>query len=196
MRNKRAYRPKKERTPLPEGFKTAIKWLIYLLGALLLFSFSTQGSSSVPRAIALFPLAISIAVFEDEVPSCIAGVFIGLLIDISLDKLLGFTAFFLCICCGLISAFFRQFLRKNIINYIIIITVLTAIFLYADYYLFYRIWGYDGFKNVLKTILVPSWLKTLFWSPIVFGAIKLIDIVTGVSRKLVIEEHGKNIDRI
>ncbi len=196
MRSKSVYRPKKIKRPMPVGLKIAIKWVVYFITALILFALSTQGSSTTAKAIVLFPLAFSIAVFEDEVPAAVTGAFAGLLIDISLDKLLGFTAFFLCISCGLISAFFRQFLRKNIINYLIIILVLTALFLYVDYYLFYRIWGYEGFENVLKAILIPSWLKTLLWSPVVFFGVWLLDKLTGASRRLVIEEQDKNIDRI
>lgn len=196
MRNRAVYRPKKTKKPMPEGLKIAIKWVVYFVFALILFAFSTQGESATPKAIVLLPLAFSIAVFEDEVPAAVTGAVSGLLIDISLDKLLGFTAFFLCISCGLISAFFRQFLRKNIINYLIIVFVLTALFLYVDYYLFYRIWGYEGFESVLKAILIPSWLKTLLWSPAVFGGVWLLDKLSGASRRLVIEEQDKNIDRI
>lgn len=196
MRNKSVYRPKKIKKPMPEGVKIAIKWVVYCVFAFLFFAFSTQGTSGTSRAIILFPLAFAIAVFESEVPAAVTGAITGLLIDISLDKLLGFTAFFLCIACGLISAFFRQFLRKNIINYLVILIVLSALFLYIDYYLFYRIWGYEGFERVLKAVLVPSWLKTLLWSPAVFGGVWLTDRLSGASRRLIIEEQDKNIDRV
>lgn len=196
MRNKSVYRPKRAKKPLPEGVKTAIRWVIYAVLAFVCFAFSTQGASGTPKALVLFPLAFAIAVFEGEVPSAIMGTVAGLLIDISADKLLGFTAFFMCVGCGLASAFFRQFLRKNIINYLIIVVALTAAYLYIDYYLFYRIWGYEGIENVLKAVLLPSWFKTLLWSPVVFFGVWLIDKLTGPFRQLVIEEQAEGVDRI
>ncbi len=196
MRNKNVYRPKKIKKPVPEGVKTAFRWLIYALAAFLLFAFSTQGDSETPKAIVLFPLAFAIAVFESEVPCAITGTVCGLLIDISTDKLLGFTAFFMCVFCGLISALFRQFLRKNIISYIGITAVLTGVYLYIDYYLFYKIWGEAGYQTVLRAMLLPSWIKTVLWSPAVFLAVWLFDRMTGPERRLVIEAADKNIDRI
>lgn len=196
MKNRNVYRPKKIKKPVPEGVKTAFRWIVYTIIAFLLFAFSTQGDSSVPKAIVLFPLAFAIAVFESEVPSAVTGTVCGLLIDISTDKLLGFTAFYMCVLCGLMSALFRQFLRKNIISYIAITAALTGIYLYVDYYLFYKIWGEIGYETVLKTVLLPSWLKTVLWSPLVFFAVWLFDRITGPERRLVIEATDKNIDRI
>ncbi|MBQ8623246.1 MAG: rod shape-determining protein MreD [Oscillospiraceae bacterium] len=182
--------------PLPEGVKIAIRWVIYVFCAFLCFAFSTQGASGTPKAIVLFPLAIAIAVFEGEVPAAVTGTVAGLLIDISADKLLGFTAFVMCISCGLVSALFRQFLRKNIINYLVTVVLITAVYLYVDYYLFYRIWDYEGIESVLKAVLLPSWLKTVLWSPVVFGGVWLVDKLTGPFRQLVIEEQAEGVDRI
>ena len=77
-----------------------------------------------------------------------------------------------------------------------IVVALTAAYLYIDYYLFYRIWGYEGIENVLKAVLLPSWFKTLLWSPVVFFGVWLIDKLTGPFRQLVIEEQAEGVDRI
>ena len=196
MKNKKGYKPKRAKAPLPEGAKTAIRWAVYFMLALICFAFSTQGTSGTAKALVLFPLAFAVATFEGEVPSAITGTVAGLLIDISADKLLGFTAFFMCIGCGLASAFFRQFLRKNIINYLIIVFLFTAGYLYVDYYLFYKIWDREGIESVLKAVLLPSWLKTLLWSPVVFAGVWLIDKITGPFKQLVIEEQAEGVDRI
>ncbi len=196
MRNKKGYHPKKQKRSLPEGVKTAFRWVTYVIAMLLLFAFSTQGNSETPKALILFPLAFAIAVFEGEVPSALTGTVCGLLIDISTDKLLGFTAFFLCVFCGLMSALFRRLLRKNILSYLAITVVLTGAYLYVDYYLFYKIWGEVGHDSVLKAMLLPSWLKTVLWSPVVFFVVWLFDRITGPERRLVIESADKNIDRI
>lgn len=201
MRNRRKnyrYRPNKKRKEavLPDNLKTFLRWTVYVVAGLFLFSMSTQNAQGSSTALLLCPLVLAISVFEQEVPSCAMGALAGLLIDVSADKLMGFTAFFLCLGCGLVSALFRQFLRKNVVNYFVLTVLLTGIYLYIDYYFFYRIWGYTGFENVFKEILLPSWLKTVIASPIIFLLVYVFDRISGPEQKLVIESQDKNIDRI
>ncbi len=190
MKNKRAHRK-----PLPQGVKTASKWLSYLALGLGLFLFSTSGSPSGSKAVLLFPLALAIAIYEDEIPSAAAGAFLGLLIDISLNKLLGFTALYLCVICGVISALFRQFLRKNVLNYLICAAVAGGIYLYIDYYFFYVIWQRENYEVAFKKMLLPSAIKTLVISPFIFTAVYLLTRLFGTTRRLTIEEQNGMIDR-
>lgn len=171
------------------------KWVVFVLIATLMYGFSTAGSGA-SKALLLFPLVMSAAVFEYEIPSAVFGSACGLLLDVSLDKLPGFTALWLCLCCWGISALFAQLLRKNIVNYLIIFTFLGGIYLYIDYYFYYKIWAYEGYKLVLTHRLIPSALKTLGWALPVFGLVYLIERVFGEPRRLDIEEQDKNIDRI
>ncbi len=190
MKNKRA-----RRKPLPYGLKTTLKWLSYLALGLGLFLFSTSGSPSGSKAVLLLPFALAVAVYEDEIPSAAAGAFFGLLVDISLDKLLGFTALYLCIICGVVSALFRQFLRKNILNYLICMVIAGGIYLYLDYYFFYAIWQEEGYKLAFEKMLLPSAIKTLLISPLIFAAEYLLTKLFGITRRLVIEEQNGMVDR-
>lgn len=182
--------------PLPLPLKTAIKWAVFIITAAIVFAFSTAGASSHSRALALLPLAISISVFSEEIPSAVMGGFSGLLIDVSQGQLIGFTALYLCLCCGLISALFRQFLRKNFINYAIAVIICVFIYLYIHYFFYYRIWEYEGYGLVLKSRLLPSALKTLIWSPVWFVYVWLLTKLSGKKKTLEIEEADEKIDRV
>lgn len=177
------------------GVKAAIKWVIFALLMVFSYTSSTAGSGK-PAALLLFPLATAVAVYEQEIPSAVFGSCAGLLLDVSLGKLPGFTALWLCLCCAGISALFAQLLRKNIINFIGIFLVLGGIYLYIDYYFYYKIWAYEGYQLVLKERLIPSAIKTFLWALPVFGAIYLIERLSGVSRKLDLEEQDENIKRV
>lgn len=182
--------------PLPLPLKTAIKWAVFIITAAIVFAFSTAGASSHSRALALLPLAISISVFSEEIPSAVMGGFSGLLIDVSQGQLIGFTALYLCLCCGLISALFRQFLRKNFINYAVAVIICVFVYLYINYFFYYRIWEYEGYGLVLKSRLLPSALKTLIWSPVWFVYIWLLTKLSGKKKTLEIEEADEKIDRV
>ena len=177
------------------GVKAAIKWLVFAVLAILIYSFSTAGSAK-PRALLLFPLVAAAAVFESEIPASIFGSLCGLLLDVSLGKLPGFTALWLCICCAGISALFGQLLRKNIVNFLWVFAVAGGIYLYIDYYLYYKIWAFEGYQLALTKRLLPSAVKTYLWSLPVYGVIYLIERLCGHSRKPKLEEQDKNIERI
>lgn len=186
----------KPRKPLPLPLKTAIKWAVFIITAAIAFAFSTAGGSSHSKALALLPLALSISVFSEEIPSAAMGGFAGLLIDISQGQLIGFTALYLCLCCGLVSALFRQFLRKNFINYAAAVIVCVFAYLYIQYFFYYRIWEYEGYGLVLKSRLLPSALKTLIWAPVWFVYVWLITKLSGKKKTLEIEEADEKIDRV
>lgn len=175
--------------------KTAIKWFVFAMLAVFMYTSSTSGSGK-PQAMLLFPLAAAVSVFESEIPSAVFGALTGLLLDVSLDKLPGFTALWLCLCCAGISALFGQLLRKNIINYLWTFFLVGGVYLYIDYYFYYKIWAYEGYRLVLTQRLIPSALKTYVWALPIYGAVYLIERLSGSSTKLRLEEQDKNIDRV
>lgn len=186
----------KSRKPLPLLLKTAVKWAVFIMTAAIAFAFSVSGTASHSRGLALLPLALSISVFSEEIPSAAMGGLAGLLIDISQGQLIGFTALYLCLCCGLVSALFRQFLRKNIINYAAAVVVCVFVYLYIHYFFYYRIWEYEGCGIVLRSRLFPSALKTLIWAPVWFAYAWLITRLSGKKKTLEIEESDDRIDRV
>ena len=184
-----------EAAVIKPGVKIAIKWAVYVILAVLCYISSTSGSGK-PAALILFPLSAAISVYESEIPSAVFGSCAGLLLDVSLGKLPGFTALWLCLCCAGVSALFAQLLRKNIVNFLLIFLAVGGVYLYIDYYFYYKIWGYEGFELVLKARLIPSALKTLAWSVPTYGAVRLIENLSGYSRKLALEQQDENIERV
>ena len=185
-----------QETPIVKpGVKIAIKWLVLAILAVFMYTSSTAGSAK-PKALLLFPLVTAVAVFEAEIPAAVFGSVCGLLLDVSTGKLPGFTALWLCICCAAVSAVFGQFFRKNVVNFLWVFFIVGGVYLYSDYYFYYRIWAYEGYQLVLTQRLIPSALKTLLWALPVFGAVYLIERLCGASRKLNLEEQDENIERV
>ena len=177
------------------GVKIAIKWVLFALLMVFCYTSSTAGGGK-PVGLLLFPLATAVAVYESEIPSAVFGACAGLLLDVSLGKLPGFTALWLCLCCAGVSALFAQLLRKNIINFLLIFFAVGGVYLYIDYYFYYKIWAYEGYELVLKMRLLPSAVKTLLWALPMFGIVYLLERLSGMSRKLELEEQDENIERV
>lgn len=184
-----------EKPVLKPGVKIAIKWAIFVMLAVFCYTSSTAGSGK-PAGLLLFPLSVAVAMYEEEIPSAVFGSCAGLLLDVSLGKLPGFTALWLCLCCAGVAALFAQLLRKNIINYLLMFVAVGGFYLLIDYYFYYKIWAYEGYELVLKARLIPSAVKTLLWALPVYAMIYLIERFSGISRKLDLEEQDENIERV
>ncbi len=188
-------RRKRSRLPaLPIELKTALKWILYTAMGVAAYIMALSGRQS--QVIFMIPLAVAIAVFEEEIPSALMGGFLGLLTDLSADKLLGFTACYLCIICGGVSALFRQLMRKNVFNFGWVYLLAGGIYLYIDYYLFYKIWQLEGYEQVLRSVLLPSALKTYLWGFLSYVTVSVACRVFGESRRLRIEEQSSMVDRL
>ena len=188
---------KKRRLPkLSEKVKNVLKWAFYAFFALILFSLSTSGNPEASKGLVLIPFALAIACFNSEMTSAIVGGVFGMLVDISCDKVLGFTALYLCLLCGICTAMFRQLLRKNFLNYLIAVVLCCGIYLYLDYAFFYQIWGFSGYETVLSEKLLPSCLKTVAWSPLTFIIVFVSELLSKNKRELSLEGDNANIDRI
>ena len=70
-----------------------------------------------------------------------------------------------------------------------------GIYLYLDYYFFYAIWQEEGYKLAFEKMLLPSAIKTLLISPLIFAAEYLLTKLFGITRRLVIEEQNGMVDR-
>lgn len=182
--------------PLPMPLKTALRWAFFILCAVIFAAFATAGSTEHSKAYLLIPISVAVSVFSGEIESAAFGGFCGILTDLSTGQLLGFSAVYLCLVCGLVSALFRQFLRKNFINCMALTALALFLYLYIDYFFYYIIWEFEGYKTVLKSKLLPGVFKTLLWAPLIFYTVRLAVKLSGDRRPLNIEETDEKIDRV
>ncbi len=196
MATKMKVQTKQKSAGLSQNARTVFKWLFYVLVMIFFYCEMVSGSGNGSKALMLIPFATAIACYEGEVPSAIIGAISGLLIDMATGQLLGFTGLYLCLFCGIISGMFRQFLRKNFINYFALTLATCLIYLYIDYFFFYKIWDYEGYEAVLKYRLIPSHLKTIVFSPLCYLACLIAENLSTVKRKLELEEKSEMVDRI
>ena len=180
---------------LPAPARLALRWLCFFLLVILTASCSTAPGWDF-LSYSLIPLSLAVAVFSEEIPSAILGGLAGLAADVVMDQLAGFTALYLCLASGLISAMFRQLLRKNLIGYMACVVILTAGYLYADYFFYYGIWELEGRLIALEKKLLPSALWAVATAPALFYLIRLTVRLTETKRTLEIEGADDKIDRV
>lgn len=187
---------KPNREGLSRNIRTVLKWVFYVLMLIFFYCVMVSGSGNGAKALMLIPFSTAIACYEGEIPSAVIGAISGILIDMATGQLIGFTGVYLCLFCGIISGMFRQFLRKKIVNYFALTVATCLVYLYVDYYFFYVIWDYEGYREVLKARLIPSHLKTIVFSPLCYLMCLAAEKLSTVKRKLELEEKSEMVDRV
>ena len=92
-------------------FKTALRWTLYYV--LIFFSFIIMTSGTWRKPVLLVPIALAIAVNNNQYGSVVTGAICGFLIDIACGKLFGYNAVILAFFCIVVSLLFELYLRKT-----------------------------------------------------------------------------------
>lgn len=94
------------------------------------------------RPCLLIPIALTIAVFENEVAAMVFGAVCGLLTDFGYDNSVGYFAIFLAIICFFIGFFCENYIVINLLTTIIISLIVTVIVIGLHFVFFYIFVGY------------------------------------------------------
>lgn len=153
--------------------KTTFRWIFYYVLIFFCFIFMTSGTLLKP--VLLIPVALCIALNNNQIGSAVTGAVCGFLIDISCGKLFGYNAVVLALSCIIVSLLFDLYLRYRFANYIIITSVVSFLLGWLDYKFYYEIWNYDNVERIFSRITVPVWIYTVISSVFIYLVIKLIN---------------------
>lgn len=151
---------------------TVVRWGIFLLMIFIFFIFAGVGNFVKP--LLLIPVALCISINEDELTSACTGVICGLLTDISCGRLFGYSAIFMVSACVFTSLLFVHLLRRNIVNAVIVTTVMTFIYGILDYLLYYAIWSNEDVSAIYTGTILPSCIMTSVSAVILYPLIRAI----------------------
>lgn len=149
------------------------RWGFYILIISISFIISTIGNGVKP--LLLIPVAIGISINEEnEITAVITGILCGFLLDISCDRIFGYNAILLVCICVISALMFIHYLRVNIINFVLTVTIFSFLHDVLDYLFYYAIWDYENVRRIFFDYTLPSWLYTSMSSIIVYIFIRLI----------------------
>lgn len=153
-------------------FNRAIRYLAYTLELLVLFMLQeTPGllpSIFDARPVLLLPAAITIALFEPELPSLAFGIVGGLFADFGLSGLLGFHALLLGVLCFFVSLLSRQYLQLNIVTAVITGVWTIGIVISLGWLFFYYLKGYSMPGYAFTHHYLPKYFYTMLFVPLVY----------------------------
>ena len=170
--------------------KTSVRWLLYYL--VIFISFLIMTSGTLLKPILLVPIAICIAIDNNQYASVLTGAVCGFLIDISCGKLFGYNAVILSFFCIVVSLLFELYLRHRFTNYLLSTAAVSYIQCRLDYKFYYQIWNYENVERIFTHVTLKVWVYTVISAVFVYLVIALINRFLMPKEHLTIEEAIKS----
>ena len=154
------------------------KWLAY--AAELFVAFILQFTPGIMPAIngvgpnILMLCALSIAIFEGELPGLYFGAAAGLLMDYAGTKVFGFNGLFVAVLCYVCGMLLTSLMRNNLFTAVIL--SLGALFILGvmRWIFFYVLWGYPQLWYEFYGVTLVGVLYSAFLMPVFYLFTKVI----------------------
>lgn len=169
--------------------KTIVRWILYYI--LIFLSFIIMTSGTMLKPVLLIPVALCIAVNNNQISSAFTGAVCGFLIDIAMGKLFGYNAVVLAFFCIVVSLAFELWLRYKFTNVMLITAVVSFILSWLDYKFYYEMWNYSDVELIFRDVTLPVWVYTVISSLFIALIIKLINHFLMPKEHLTLEEAIK-----
>ena len=154
-----------------------IKWVCYTLLMLLCTVLqTTPGLFQLGDAkpLWLLPLALAVAVEEDEFAGGIFGAVCGLMWDWLAGRTVGMLALELLLLCFAVSAVVQLYFKNSAANFALIASAATLLVLTLDWLFFYYMPGYSGAASRWLWFVLPTAVLTIPVCALVFGCVRRI----------------------
>lgn len=120
------------------------------------------------RPVLLFPVAVSIAMLETELPAMSFGIVAGLFVDFGFGGALGFHSLTMAVICYFVSVLSRTVLRVNMGAAMLMGMWTIAVFVILGW-LYQYVWnGYSYISYALLHHYLPKYMYTLLLFPLIF----------------------------
>jgi rod shape-determining protein MreD len=151
------------------------KWIRYFAYVIeiLVFSMVQETPGLIPqlfgaRPVLLIPIALCIALFENEKAAMGFGLLCGLLIDFGMGGILGFHALLLAVACYSLGILAANLIRTNFLTAMIIAITVTGVILVLQWLFFFLFYGYEEPVYALTAHYLPRFCYTLVFAPIAY----------------------------
>lgn len=151
------------------------KWCIFALMLIFSYVMMRVGIFGAWQPVLLIPLAAAVAMYEEELPSCIFALFCGLMTDIAFDFVFGFSAVWLMAVCVAASLLVRNLIRVNLFNYCVVAAIAILLEFSMDWLFNIVIWNIPKGEYILFASILPTAAATFIFSPAVYFLVKAVE---------------------
>ena len=161
-------------------FRKILRYSAYAVEILFAFVLQTTPyflpSMFGEKAVLLVGLAISMAVFEDDIPAIIFGALCGIFADFSYSGTIGFFSIFLVIIAYITSRLMTDYIKRNIIS-VMAVGAVGVILVLSAHFLFYCVFaGYSAVWTIFLKHYLIRILYTFAFIPLFYLLNKKISL--------------------
>lgn len=120
------------------------------------------------KAILLIPLALSVSVFEKEIPSMIFGAVCGLLEDCSYGGTIGFYSISLVVTCYVVSVLTENYIRTNLLTAMLASFFCIPAIISLQFVFYYIFMGYTNISGFFVKHYLSRIFYTLAFMPVFY----------------------------
>ncbi|MFR1581645.1 MAG: hypothetical protein ACLST1_06435 [[Eubacterium] siraeum] len=170
-----------------EIFKSIAKWVLFSLVLLVSYTIEVTMPFASWQPYLTITTAVAVSFFSEELSGVVFAAFAGMMHDLAMGSLFGFTSIWLMPCCLFVTLLVVNLIHRNILNFLWM--NLTAVILVqsAELLFKYIIWRNPDIDVVLINYVLPALIATVILSA------PLYLIIRQINKKLGVENNTDDI---
>ena len=170
-----------------EIFKSIAKWVLFSLVLLVSYTIEVTMPFASWQPYLTLTTAVAVSFFSEELSGVVFAAFAGMMHDLAMGSLFGFTSIWLMPCCLFVTLLVVNLIHRNILNFLWM--NLTAVILVqsAELLFKYIIWRNPEIDVVLINSVLPALIATVILSA------PLYLIIRQINKKLGVENNTDDI---
>lgn len=170
-----------------EIYKSIAKWVLFSLVLLVSYTIEVTMPFASWQPYLTLTTAVAVSFFSEELSGVVFAAFAGMMNDLAMGSLFGFTSIWLMPCCLFVTLLVVNLIHRNILNFLWM--NLTAIILVqsAELLFKYIIWRNPDIDVVLINYVLPALIATVILSA------PLYLIIRQINKKLGVENNTDDI---
>lgn len=170
-----------------EIFKSIAKWVLFSLVLLVSYTIEVTMPFASWQPYLTLTTAVAVSFFSEELSGVVFAAFAGMMHDLAMGSLFGFTSTWLMPCCLFVTLLVVNLIHRNILNFLWM--NLTAVILVqsAELLFKYIIWRNPDIDVVLINYVLPALIATVILSA------PLYLIIRQINKKLGVENNTDDI---
>lgn len=170
-----------------EIFKSIAKWVLFSLVLLVSYTIEVTMPFASWQPYLTLTTAVAVSFFSEELSGVVFAAFAGMMHDLAMGSLFGFTSIWLMPCCLFVTLLVVNLIHRNILNFLWM--NLTAVILVqsAELLFKYLIWRNPDIDVVLINYVLPALIATVILSA------PLYLIIRQINKKLGVENNTDDI---
>lgn len=170
-----------------EIFKSIAKWVLFSLVLLVSYTIEVTMPFASWQPYLTLTTAVAVSFFSEELSGVVFAAFAGMMHDLAMGSLFGFTSIWLMPCCLFVTLLVVNLIHRNILNFLWM--NLTAVILVQSSELLFKyiIWRNPDIDVVLINYVLPALIATVILSA------PLYLIIIQINKKLGVENNTDDI---